>query len=184
MQTHVKRRVLSFTISPATSLVNLNRGQNKARTRSWVTDVVLYPRIHITTTAQHTEPVKPLWGNESQPSRSSRLKTIHTKLRADNTSVWSSLVVFVYRCSRWPRKLQRLPPVRLHWKHRHLQHIPSSLSIYSSLLIYKRTGCVRPPRFTFSEFRGGRGWGECCGSLYRSSLNHWQIYQPFQEREL
>lgn len=179
MQTHVKRRVLSFTISPATSLVNLNRGQNKARTRSWVTDVVLYPRIHITTTAQHTEPVKPLWGNESQPSRSSRLKTIHTKLRADNTSVWSSLVVFVYRCSRWPRKLQRL-----HWKHRHLQHIPSSLSIYSSLLIYKRTGCVRPPRFTFSEFRGGRGWGECCGSLYRGSLNHWQIYQPFQEREL
>lgn len=53
--------------------------------------------------------------------------------------------------------LQRLPPVRLHWKHRHLQHIPSSLSIYSSLLIYKRTGCVRPPRFTFSEFRGGGG---------------------------
>lgn len=43
VQTHVKRRVLSFTISPATSLVNLNRGQNKAWTRSWVTDVVTVP---------------------------------------------------------------------------------------------------------------------------------------------
>lgn len=134
----------------------LNYDQNKAGTRSYMADV-RHSLISLIRHIKH-DPAIPFVGVRGDLNNTTHIY----QTPVDNTSVWGSLGVFVYRGCRWPPQLQQLSPSNFtansHHPKRHTYpftylHIDTFKFGKSLKLHLQRRGrCVVPPWFTFTEF--------------------------------